>query len=154
ESRFNPNAVSPKGATGLLQFMPGTAATVARQIGYTGNVNLYDPDLSIRLGAQHLKDLLDKYNGNIDAALAGYNAGTGNADSWISRGLLGNIPFRETNNYVKKVKNYQTVYSTMYATELGLRSPVELKQADEKENLSAVRGLIWTKLFENVISGF
>lgn len=147
ESRFNPAAVSPKGAKGLMQFMPGTAATMAKEIGLK-SYDLFDPVDSIQLGAAHLRDLLAKYNGNVDAALAGYNAGTGNADAWIRKGILGNIPFGETNNYVKKVKNYQKVYQTMYTEELKVRVPVNLKESAPSD--TEVKSLIWGKLFENV----
>jgi len=150
ESRFNPRAVSPKGAQGLMQFMPGTAATMAKEVGRT-NYDIFDPETSVQFGAAHIRDLLVKYNGDIDAALAGYNAGTGNADKWVRQGILGNIPFRETNNYVKKVKNYQTVYATMYAEQLGIRNPVALAKADETNQ---VRGFIWSQIFSNVLGYF
>lgn len=148
ESRFNPKAVSPAGAQGLMQFMPGTARTMAREVGRT-SYDIFDAETSVQFGAAHLRDLLVKYNGNLDAALAGYNAGTGNADKWIRAGILDNIPFRETRNYVQKVKNYQTVYATMYATELGLVTTVAI---EKNEEIAKVRGFIWSQLFANVFN--
>ena len=106
ESRFNPKAVSYAGAQGLMQFMPGTAATMAREVGKT-SYDIFDAETSVQFGAAHIRDLLLKYNGNIDAALAGYNAGTGNADRWLAAGIMDNVPFSETRNYIKNVKNYQ-----------------------------------------------
>lgn len=149
ESRFNPESRSSAGAQGLMQFMPGTAKTMANELGVK-SYNIFDPATSIRFGACHIRDLLNKYNGNVEAALAGYNAGTGNADNWVSRGILDNIPFRETNNYVKKVTNYRKVYQTMYASELGTE-PVKIEKVDEN---SQVRGFVWTQIFSNFASVF
>lgn len=114
ESNFNPNARSGAGAEGLAQFMRGTAGTMAKETGHGLKYNIYDPETSIEFCAAHLRDLLVKYNGNIDAALAGYNAGTGNADRWVRLGLLGNLPFGETRGYVVKVKNYYSIYLKLY----------------------------------------
>lgn len=148
ESRFNPAAKSSKGASGLMQFMPGTAATMAKEVGMT-SYDIFDAETSINFGAAHIRDLMVKYNGNLDAALAGYNAGTGNADKWIRLGILADIPFKETRNYVYNVKKYQQIYSTMYAAQLGLKDDPKYAVKVEQKNTD-VSSSFWTMFFKNL----
>ncbi|MDO5520796.1 MAG: lytic transglycosylase domain-containing protein, partial [bacterium] len=94
ESDFNPNSTSHCGAMGIMQLMPETAKGL-------GVKNAYDPEQCIMGGAKLISGLLKKYDGDVKLALAGYNAGTGNV-----RKYGGVPPFKETQNYIKKVLKY------------------------------------------------
>lgn len=94
ESDFNPRVVSRKGALGLMQLMPETA----RDIGVT---DPFDPSASIYGGSFYLRQMLDTFGGNLDFALAAYNAGPN-----AVRQYGGIPPFEETRNYVKRVKYF------------------------------------------------
>ena len=147
ESRFNPSAVSGAGAQGLMQFMPGTASTMAREVGKT-SYDIFDAETSVQFGAAHLRDLLLKYNGNIDAALAGYNAGTGNADRWLAAGIMDNVPFTETRKYIVNVKNYQQIYSVLYPDQLGITGTTYDVRFQESKQAKGTQTTFWSMFFK------
>ena len=94
ESSFRPHVVSPAGAMGIMQLMPGTA----RSLGVT---DPFDPEQNIMGGARYLRQQLDRFNGDVELALAAYNAG------WPRVVQHGGIPpFRETQNYVAKIMGW------------------------------------------------
>ena len=121
ESNFNENAVSKKGAQGLMQLMYSTADEIAAKIGIEVNEeSILEPDVNINLGTKCLSILIQKYENN-NLALAAYNAGSGNVDSWINDGILEkdgsnieNIPYLETNNYVRKILRDYEIYKQLY----------------------------------------
>ncbi|MDD2542280.1 MAG: lytic transglycosylase domain-containing protein, partial [Desulfuromonadaceae bacterium] len=98
ESNFNPQAVSPAGARGLMQLMPATARSL-------GVVDSFDPEQNVMGGTRFLKDMLQRYGGNVDAALAAYNWGPGNVDK-----RSDHLP-RETRDYLARVKQLYATYS-------------------------------------------
>lgn len=122
ESAYNPTAVSPAGARGLMQVMPGTATQLARQLGIDdpGTYGVLDPETNIRLGSAYIRDMLERYQGNSLAAAAAYNAGPGRVDRWLEEGaprefdlFVESIPFRETRNYVQAVLAYRVIFESL-----------------------------------------
>lgn len=119
ESLFDPAALSPAGARGVLQLMPGTAALVAGQP--VPPETLTDPSFNIDLGARYLGDLLQRYDGRIVLAVAAYNAGPEAVDRWIARApdapgdeFVERISYRETRDYVKAVLRNYRAYHLLY----------------------------------------
>jgi soluble lytic murein transglycosylase len=123
ESRFTEGQTSDAGAIGLMQVTPATAQAIAAKSGGTTFQvsDLADPEINIRYGTYHLRDLLDQYDGNLIAALAAYNAGSGNVDAWGGSALeLDDIRFQETRAYVEQVLEKRDQYRDNYADDLGL----------------------------------
>ena len=131
ESNFDPTAVSPAGARGLMQVMPSTAAYLANDPSLTGDgaQRLNNPGLSLELGQRYLHYLArsEAVGGDLIRLLAAYNAGPGNLAKWLPavrhRGdallFIEAIPFDETRNHVQRV----LAYSWIYASRLGLPAP-------------------------------
>ncbi|GFO57968.1 murein transglycosylase [Geomonas silvestris] len=124
ESNYHPGALSPVGAVGLMQVMPGTAEAMSKG----DSVRLTRPELNIKLGARYLKDQMNSYDRSIVLTAAAYNAGPGNVKRWQKAfgGLpqdefIESIPFKETREYVKKVLSNMELYQRLY------RLPVEKK---------------------------
>ena len=122
ESRFS-DQTSHAGARGLMQITPETGDTIENLSGGETFVyeDLSDPDLNIRYGTFYLRHLLDVYGGNEVAALAAYNAGSGNVDAWGGAELeRDDIEFPETRSYVDEVLEKREMYREKHAEELGL----------------------------------
>jgi peptidoglycan lytic transglycosylase len=123
ESNYNKDAISPKDARGLMQIGPQTGLWAKEELGinnYSEDL-LFDPETNIKIGTWYLTKLDAEFNGNVDTILAAYNAGSGNVSKWLddiehSRDNINlyNIPFKETEEYVEKVKKDYKIYSTFY----------------------------------------
>ncbi|MCP5103764.1 MAG: lytic transglycosylase domain-containing protein, partial [bacterium] len=115
ESFFRRDIVSPARANGLMQLMYPTAKQIARRQGIRiKRWDLYTPHINIRLGTDHLRELLDKYDNKLHLVLAAYNAGPHRVDSWLKQfghvsddEFIELMPFTETRGYVKNIlRNY------------------------------------------------
>ena len=144
ESGFNPSAQSEAGATGLFQTMPDTA----RELGIEDMTNPYQSAMG---GAKYIAQQLQRYGGNLNKALAAYNAGPGNVDSWISNGWDGSpdsIPIDETRNYVKSIgggldNSIQANYTQANGKNpINLRSMFQLDDPNEKIDFAKVMGIL------------
>lgn len=122
ESRFDDEAISNKGARGLMQILPDTALWIAEKAEIDGITldNYYEIENNIKLGVWYLAYFLDQYD-DPDLALASYNAGRGNVLSWLDNErysddgkTLHTIPFEETRNYVKKVGLLEIGYKIIF----------------------------------------
>jgi soluble lytic murein transglycosylase len=121
ESKFS-DRTSSAGARGLMQITPETAKDVERHSGGTTfNLgDLSDPEINIRYGTFRLRELLDRYEDDVVAALAAYNAGPTNVDRWGGSSLtVAGIRFPETRAYVEEVLEKQRAYREKYGKELG-----------------------------------
>ena len=122
ESNFKEDVISKSGAIGLMQLMDNTVKEQAEKLNveYT-NETLLNPEKNILLGLNYFSTLLDKFNQNYILAFTAYNAGLGNVQKWILNGTIKedgtdieNIPFKETNMYVRKIINNYEMYKKLY----------------------------------------
>ena len=125
ESNFQEDAVSHKDALGLMQIMKETAEDVARKYNIEIDFNNSEREIlnvqnNIKIGTKYLAVLLEKYK-NIEVGVAAYNAGIGTVDNWIEKGIIKsdgsdieNIPYKETNNYVRKILRNYKIYQDLY----------------------------------------
>jgi soluble lytic murein transglycosylase len=129
ESKFDPRP-SSAGAEGLMQVLPDTAYFIAHRSGGTRFTasDLRTPSINVAYGSYYLRYLLDHYRGNEMLALAAYNGGLANVDSWVAHAeaagrqlTLAGIPFDETRAYVARVLGAQQAYRASYPRELGLQ---------------------------------
>jgi soluble lytic murein transglycosylase len=121
ESKFQ-DRTSSAGARGLMQITPDAAADIERHSGGTTFElgDLADPEINIRYGTFLLAELLERYDGDVVAVLAAYNAGPTNAERWGGSELtVEGIPFPETRAYVEDVLDKRSEYREEYARELG-----------------------------------
>ena len=128
ESAFNPKAVSPAGARGLMQVTPPTGKAIAKKYGVAFDAKklIGDPAFNVQLGAAELGDLLETYRGSYILAFAAYNAGRSRVAEWIGRygdprdakvdpiDWVERIPFSETRNYVQRIMENVQVYKTRF----------------------------------------
>ena len=125
ESNFQEDAVSHKDALGLMQIMKETAEDMARKYNIEIDFNNSEREIlnvqnNIKIGTKYLAVLLEKYK-NIEVAVAAYNAGIGTVDNWIEKEIIKsdgsdieNIPYKETNNYVRKILRNYKIYQDLY----------------------------------------
>ena len=119
ESLYRRDAVSSAGARGLMQLMPETARRTARKFGLATPTaaTLFDPATNIRIGAAHVRELVDRFDGQRALALAAYNAGPGAAQRWLpDRPIdldiwIENIPYNETRAYVQRILWHEQVFT-------------------------------------------
>lgn len=126
ESKFNPQAVSPKGAIGLMQIMPETAVWIAEnlEIADFQLEDLAEPEVNIYFGNWYLANLSKEFQGNLIATLAAYNGGRGNVQKWITKNhwseeaySIDQIPFPETQRFVGNVLSLYQRYLQLYIGE-------------------------------------
>jgi soluble lytic murein transglycosylase len=128
ESTFDPGAVSRAGARGLMQVIPPTGRLLARNLGVPYRKNaLHDPATSLDFGTRYLRQMMDRFEGRIERALAAYNAGPHRVDAWTAarpdipaEEFIENIPFTETRNYVMTILASQEQYRRLYSLRPGV----------------------------------
>ncbi len=135
ESHFNPDGFSSWEARGLMQFIPNTATAIAGELGLEEfeQQDLFDPPTALAMGARYLRKLLDRFDGNVVAAVAAYNGGGKQVQKWLDKNkgvelpeFVEKIPFRETKRYVKKVLTALDAYGRLDSQGLWVQNPPDL----------------------------
>lgn len=128
ESNFDADAVSNKGAMGVMQLMEETAKDVANKSRIELDITnieqeMLNVDNNINIGTKYLSTLLERY-GNKEVALAAYNAGIGNVNNWIEKGIIKedgsdieNVPYKETNMYIRKILRDYKIYNELWTND-------------------------------------
>jgi soluble lytic murein transglycosylase len=125
ESEFNPNAISHSNAYGLMQLLPRTGKGEAKKTGlaHYNTDKLLDPTTNIELGTHYFRQMVDEFGGQVEYALAAYNAGADRVADWRSSGnyrdveeFVESIPFTETREYVQAIVRNAEVYKKVYGT--------------------------------------
>ncbi|HEX4606122.1 MAG TPA: transglycosylase SLT domain-containing protein, partial [Candidatus Angelobacter sp.] len=124
ESEFNPSAISPANAMGLMQLLPSVGKGLAKEM----KIKHFSPDellvanTNLQLGTRYFKHMVDHYDGHVEYALAAYNAGEDRVDDWRKNGqfkdieeFVESIPFRETREYVQAIMRNAMIYKLLYA---------------------------------------
>ena len=111
ESSFNEDAVSSKGAVGLMQQKPSTAEFIAKKVNFEGEIDLFDSQTNLYLGICYLEYLFNRY-GDESIVLSCYNAGEGVVSNW-NESEIKSPPFKETRDYLKKVRRRKRLYSAL-----------------------------------------
>ncbi len=123
ESEFNPGAVSRANAYGLMQLLPATGKGTAKQVGMHNykTDSLLDPTTNIELGTKYFREMVDHFGGQVEYALAAYNAGSSRVETWRSSGsyrdieeFVESIPFTETREYVQAIVRNAEMYKRVY----------------------------------------
>lgn len=145
ESGGRIDAVSPKGALGLMQLMPGTARDMATELGMEFDQQrlVSDADYNMKLGSAYLQRMLERYDGNPALALAAYNAGPGKVDEWIGahgdprtdaigqNAWIERIPYQETRDYARKI------LSALNDTDTASREQAAVRRAETRQRLAS-----------------
>ena len=123
ESEFNPAAVSRSNAFGLMQLLPSTGRKTAKELRMRGfrTETLLVPNINLELGTHYFREMIDHYNGQVEYALAAYNAGPNRVEEWLSAGnyrdvaeFVESIPFTETREYVQAIMRNARIYRRLY----------------------------------------
>jgi soluble lytic murein transglycosylase len=126
ESEFNPGAVSPANAYGLMQLLPSVGKQLAHEVKlrHYSTAMLLQPEANIKLGTRYFREVLDENGGTVEYALAAYNAGANRVSDWRSHGkyrdtqeFVESIPFTETREYVQAIMRNMDVYRKLYGND-------------------------------------